>query len=83
MQGVWAGLEEAFWLTPFFLPEPQFLGSSWQPCSDVLATVQVGIQRASSLEVAGEEGGRASGEFQGCWPPVCRRQGIAEMINPV
>lgn len=83
VQGAWAGLGAASWLTPSFLPEPQSLGSSWQPCSDVLATEQVGIQRARSLEGAGEEGGRASGEFQGCWSPVWRRQGTAEMRNPL
>lgn len=66
MQGAWAGLGEASWLTPFFLFELQPLGSSQQPCSDVLAVVQVEIQHAGSLEGAEEEGGRASGEFQGC-----------------
>lgn len=66
VQGAWAGLGEAFWLTPFFLFELQLLASSQQPCSDALAVVQVGIQHAGSPEGAGEEGGRASGEFQGC-----------------
>lgn len=66
MQGAWVGLGEVSWLTPFFLCEPQRLGSSQQPCSDALAMVRVGIRCAGSLEGAGEEGGRASGAFQGC-----------------
>lgn len=66
MQGAWVGLGEASWLTPFFLFEPQLLGSSQQPCSDVPAMVQVAIQRAGSLEGAGEGSGTASGGIQGC-----------------
>lgn len=64
MRGAWAGLGEASWLTPFFLLE--LLGSSQQPCSDVPAMMQVVIRHADSLEGAGEEGGMASGGFQGC-----------------
>lgn len=45
--------------------------------------VQVRVQHSSSLEGAGEEDGRAFGEFQGCWPPVWRRQGTAEMRQPL
>lgn len=66
MQGAWAGLGEVFWLIPFFLSELQLLVSSQQPYSDVLAVVQDGIQLVGSPEGAGEEGGRACGEFQGC-----------------
>ena len=44
--------------------------------------VQVGIHHEDSLEGAEEEVGRASVGFQGCWSPVCIRQGMSEKQEP-
>lgn len=66
VRGELAGLEEASWMTPSSLFETRALGSSWRPCSGVLAVVQVGTHRADNLGGAGEEAGRASAGFQEC-----------------